>query len=200
MRMETGNMTALDKIVSQIIEDSEREAESIIGEAKADAGAILENAEREAGETSARAGESAKREEKALLERYESSSQLSARNSMLSFKQALLTELLADAKAALLELPEEEYFAALLNLYSRFGTGQDGELRLNRRDLSRMPKDFLWRLRRLGGEVKISREPCDIDGGFLLSSGGIDLNCSFSALFEAKENELRDLGAKYLFE
>lgn len=43
-----------------------------------------------------------------------------------------------------------------------------------------------------GAALKISRQTRKIDGGFVLVYGGIEENCSFEALFDAKHDELQD--------
>ena len=138
---------------------------------------------------------------RSLSARAASSAELDRRNAMLRFKQELIGQAVADADAALNNAPPEAYFAALAALYRRYAQKGDAVLRLNARDLARLPEGFLETLQEANpeGNVTLGEEPADIDGGFLLSFGGVDVNCSFSALIEAGESTLRDLCAKRLF-
>ena len=43
-------------------------------------------------------------------------------------------------------------------------------------------------------------EPCAIDGGFVLIYGGMEENCSFSALFDANREDFLDAAKAVLFE
>ena len=45
----------------------------------------------------------------------------------------------------------------------------------------------------------VSKEPKDMDGGFVLVYGGIDENCMISAMFHTKQDELSDVVQKILF-
>ena len=44
-----------------------------------------------------------------------------------------------------------------------------------------------------------SKTPCDLPDGFLLVYGGIDVNCTFDALFEAEADALQDIAGGLLF-
>ena len=48
--------------------------------------------------------------------------------------------------------------------------------------------------------LKISREAREIEGGFVLSYGGIEENCSFDALFASAGEQLQDVVQKILFQ
>ena len=50
-----------------------------------------------------------------------------------------------------------------------------------------------------GGALTVSQETCDIDGGFLLVYGGIEENCSFTAMFAAEKENLQDKVHTLLF-
>ena len=45
----------------------------------------------------------------------------------------------------------------------------------------------------------VSKTPCDLPDGFLLVYGGIDVNCTFDALFEAEADALQDIAGGRLF-
>lgn len=49
------------------------------------------------------------------------------------------------------------------------------------------------------GKLTVSRETRDIDGGFVLSYGGIEENCSIEALFYAARERLQDRVQELLF-
>ena len=50
-----------------------------------------------------------------------------------------------------------------------------------------------------GGSVQLSKQPADIEDGFILSYGLISENCSFRAMMEAEKEDIRDTAARILF-
>ena len=50
-----------------------------------------------------------------------------------------------------------------------------------------------------GGSLAVSREAQAIDGGFVLVYGGMEENCSFSALFDANREDFLDAARAVLF-
>ena len=45
----------------------------------------------------------------------------------------------------------------------------------------------------------VSKEPKDMDGGFVLVYGGIEENCTIRAMFHTNQDELSDVVQKVLF-
>ena len=120
---------------------------------------------------------------------------------MISLNQSLIGEAIEGTRASLEEAPDKEYFDTLLQLYKRFAQKGQGELRLNQKDLKRLPGDFLARLKQAVPEadMHISPAPADIESGFLLVYGGMDINCTFRAVFEDAADALRDAAGRLLF-
>ena len=50
-----------------------------------------------------------------------------------------------------------------------------------------------------GGRLTVSGQAAAIDGGFILSYGGIEENCSFEALFDSAKETLQDKVQELLF-
>ena len=50
-----------------------------------------------------------------------------------------------------------------------------------------------------GAALTVSSETRDIDGGFVLTYGGIEENCSFDALFDSAHEMLQDKVQEILF-
>ena len=72
-----------------------------------------------------------------------------------------------------------------------------GVLLLNKKDLDRIPSDFGEKVNQVatkkGGMIDISQDTVDIDGGFILKYGNIEINSSFEALFDENKEELTDI-------
>ena len=99
-------------------------------------------------------------------------------------------------------MPDEEFFAALRTLAVRYAQPGQGTLYFGSRDLARVPQGYEAALNAALGEGKsvcISPESRPIANGFVLAYGGIEENCSLSALFAADRDAMQDLAGSILF-
>lgn len=194
-------MTGLESIINQITSDARQEAEGVLAEARGKAEKAAAEAREEAQRQAKAVLQKGEQDAQDIRERAASAAQLESRNRMLSFKQELIRGAIESARAGLEGAPDKEYFGTLLQLYTRFAQKGQGEMRLNARDLKRLPDDFLARMKKAVPEadMHISPTPCDIESGFLLVYGGMDINCTFQAVFEDAYDELRDAAGRMLF-
>ena len=125
------------------------------------------------------------------------------KQAFLSSKQSMISACIAKAKDLILGQDDASYFAMIAKLLGEKLQAKDGILYLSGKDKSRLPEGFLQKITSeaaaKGGTLKVSDEAVDIDGGFVLAYGGIDENCSVSALFEEHAEELSDIVGKMLF-
>ncbi|MEG1427052.1 MAG: V-type ATP synthase subunit E family protein [Oscillospiraceae bacterium] len=191
-------MTGLDSIVAEIRQAAEAAAKNETAEAEKQAKTLLDEA-RKTGEKNVAAilkdGELRKAD---ILDRARSAAQLETRKKQLFSKQELITKTIAAAKEKLLHTDDTAYFEILLKLAAKYATEEPGEMCLGTRDLQRLPKDFAERAAKIGA-ITVSEKPCEIKNGFLLIYGGIDVNCTFDALFASAADELQDEVATILF-
>ncbi len=194
-------MTGLETILSQIETDARQEADECLAKAKTEAGGFLRDAQEEAARKTQAILHDGEQKAQSIRDKAESAAQLERRNGMLAFKQQLIREAVDSTRASLENAPDQEYFSMLSQLAARFSRKGKAEMRLNRRDLDRLPPAFEDALKKAApqAEITISSSPCDIGGGFLLVYDGIDINCTFQAIFEDAEAELRDAVGKILF-
>ena len=194
-------MTGLESIINQIAGDGQKEASEILAEARTKAGEIAEDAKARGAEKVRAVLKDGERRAQDIRDRAQSAAELEQRNQMLVFKQELIREAVDAAKTSLENAPDEEYFSTLLTLYKRFAQEGRGEMYLNKKDIDRLPDDFLARMRNAvpEAEVTISPKPQKIESGFLLVYGGVDINCTFRAIFEDASDQLRDAAGKLLF-
>lgn len=194
-------MTGLETIISQIGGDAQREAEEQLTAARAKADEIIAAAKDEAARKAQAVIRDGEKRAQDIRERAESAAQLDRRNKMLAFKQQLIREAIEATRVSLENAGDEEYFGVLLKLVARFAREGKAEMRLNERDLKRLPAGFAQELKAAApsAEITVSQAPCDIESGFLLIYGGIDINCTFRAIFEDADDELRDAAGRILF-
>lgn len=196
-------MTGTEKILKHISEQAQAEAGRILEEAREKAAAIGAAAEKEAAALREAGELKAQTFSREAKERLAASLASQSRRASLAVKGELVQEALNRAYERLLALPEEDYFAFLYQqLEKQVGSGS-GILQLNQRDLDRLPWDFMRQTQAIaekkGGSLTLSPEAADIDGGFLLSYGGILENGSLAAIFEARADELKDAVCAVLF-
>ena len=194
-------MTGLESIINQIAGDGQREADEILAEAKKQADAVAEDYKAQGAEKVRAVLKDGERKAQDIRDRAQSAAELEQRNQMLVFKQELIGQAVSAARAALEDAPDNEYFDTLLALYKRFAREGKGEMHLNQKDLDRLPDDFLKQMHQAvpGAQVVISPRAYPVESGFLLDYGGVDINCTFRAIFEDAYEELRDAAGKLLF-
>lgn len=193
-------MTGLEKILAQIGNDAKSSADEMIKDAQAKADKIIEDANAEAAKQAQRLLKQGEGKSADIRQRAASSAHFEKRNKLLAFKQSYIDKCIADVRASLESAPDTEYFENLLSLVSLYAKKENGVMYLNERDLARMPAGFAAKVTAAAGHsITVSDTPRPIDNGFLLIYEGIDINCSFRAIFEDKEDTLRDIAGQILF-
>ena len=92
----------------------------------------------------------------------------------------------------------EDYFE-LIYTFAKKLNGMSGVVLLNKKDMNRLPKDFLARLEKCGVKAELSKTPCDIESGFILKCGDIEENMDFSAILSEKRDAIEDFINQELF-
>ena len=189
-------MTGLDKIIQDIMSESDSAVNALLEKARAQAEEIRSKAKQDAAEQCAAIAKHAQEEVAMLHERAKSAAALQTRKAVLSAKQQLISEIIEKAKQSLYALPDDKYFQLILKMAAKYAPPRTGEILFSPADKKRLPADFEKSLndavKKNGASLKVSAQTRNIDGGFVLSYGGIEENCSFSALFDARRDELQD--------
>lgn len=195
-------MTGLETILQQIADDAKAETEELLQTAKAEQEKLLTEAKAKAKETEQAAIALGEEQAKQIRERAESAAQMQRRNAVLACKQELISETIEQTKHALATAPDEQYFSVLVKLAGKFAAEGKAELRLNQKDLNRLPADFAEQLKVAApqAEITVSDKPIDIKDGFLLVYGGIDINCTLDAVFDGAQAELSDAVSRILWQ
>ncbi|MBR0163118.1 MAG: hypothetical protein IJQ12_00390 [Lachnospiraceae bacterium] len=197
-------MAGLEKIIGEISLSSDTLVKELLDKAGAEAAEIKQKAEKEAEESVARIRRESETRLSDSKARAQSAAALARRQLLLQEKQNLIGEVMEKAKKKFLEMPDAQYFDAVIKLVQKNALAQDGEIVFNERDKKRLPANFAQSLAKAaekkGGKLKVSDKSTPIDGGFILSYGGVDQNCSVSALFEEGAETLQDKIQTLLFE
>ena len=189
-------MTGLDKIVEQILEQAEQVASEFKAEGQEEAAKITAKAHEDGKEQAQEILEKSEIEYKDIIARGESAAALHIRKENLKAKQEIISTMLGSAKKSILELPEKEYCSLILKMIEKNSTKDNGQIAFNQNDLKKITniqKEFSKY------NLTLSKTSVDIDGGFILIYGDIEVNCSISALFDGAEEKLQDKVQSILF-
>ena len=194
-----------EKIIARILEDARLKAENNIKEAEKQASDIINAAKEEAEKKRTVIIENALKNADEMEKRAISVAELEARKIKLKAKQEIITSVFEKAITALNSLPAETYAKILCNMIISSVAKGNEEVVLSIRDKERLGKEFIDDINRklaekgLKGDLRLSEQTANINGGFILKSGDIEMNNSFDALIKMKRNELEPEIIKILF-
>lgn len=197
-------MSGTEKILQHIAEQAGQEVQEILNKAQTEAKRL------EAQAQAARQEEmdAVRQQGEAILAEARERAQVAAvtykRRTLLAARGGLVKEALDKAWESILAMPDTEYFDFLYTQLDKQNLAREGVLLLNAKDLARRPADFEKKIgaaaEKQKGKLSLSEKAAEIEGGFILSYGGIEENCSLEALFESEADVLKDAVRAVLFE
>ncbi|NLB72737.1 MAG: hypothetical protein GX795_01725 [Firmicutes bacterium] len=187
-------MEALEKMKDTILQEAQLRADEIIETAKCDAETILREARAEAARK--RDEELAKAREKARenARRISTLADLDARRQLLTAKEELIEEAFSCAKRRLASLEPEVYRNHLKQSLFEAAGDTGGDVIMSERDRSAIGEEIVAEVNAelakasRKGRVRLGDTSGDFIGGFVLSSGRVEVNCTFDAIL-AREYE-----------
>lgn len=186
-------MAGLDKIIEQITQDSALKCEGILKEATAQANDLKAEAAAASKKETDGILAAAAKQAKAIVDMAESGSQMEQKNALLGAKVDIIDKAIAFSKEKLTGSDENTYFDTLAKLVKAYAQDAEGTMYLSQKDLSRLPAGFAEKVSTAtGGKLKVSNEAKDIDSGFILAYGDIEINCSFDALINEQLDTIKD--------
>ena len=192
-------MSSVEKILSSIRADSERNIMEIKEKSKADCDKIISKGQAAAYEIRQKA-ELKKAEQTARLTKSgKSRIDLEKRNIILKAKRTEIDKAVDAVLDYMKNLPEKEYFGLIYKLAATLGK-KSGVVFLCKKDLSRVPRDFEAKLAECGITATLSSSPDNsIDSGFILKNGDIEDNMCFGSVIAEKREAVEDLINRELF-
>jgi V/A-type H+-transporting ATPase subunit E len=194
-------MTGLEKILSQIENEQDNRCRELTSEAQKKAQSIVDEANRQAQEIAKNKAEEMEAKLEIAKQAAESAAELAKSRILLETKLRLIDETLERSLEVIKALPKKEYFEILKELVLKNAQKGEGVLRLSQADVNRLPSNFVDSINnafKRGYKIKLG-DTADIDSGFILVYGDIDVNCSFEAIAASKRDELRDTLNSLLF-
>ncbi len=196
---------ALENILQRIREDSGKEKEKIEAKARQDRDKVLRAAEKEIQGLRGRRAEETAREAEDEKKRRLSAARLELKKQLLILKHEILNGVFEEAFGRIRNFSDEEYTRLFETLLLAHAPAGEGRIHIGAGDRKRISPEFI---RRMNGALKDSGTPCNyeldsadagIEGGFILETGNMTVDCSFEALFAAAKQDLQKEAGKILF-
>lgn len=216
-------MNSSEKITGRIIAVAQSEADEILLAAQKEADAINKEYKKKAAEIAANAESEVSADTEIIRSRTVASAQKIKRNLLLEAKNAKIDEAFEKARQKLLGLPDGDYEKMLSIMLVSTVKKQieseklsleqdtDGEITvcesysviLSGADKKRVSADMIKDASVLalasGKTLSLSDENADIDGGFILRCGDIEINCSIGLIISQMRDTLEGDVYRILF-
>ena len=195
-------MAGLDKILESIKAESDKAVAQRLDEAKSRAEAVKKEAEDSVKDECRDIEERGRKSAEDTVSRAESAAALLKRKAVLAEKQTVIAEVFDEAEQKLISLPDAQYIDTITKIAVKNALNEEGTIIFSASDKKRLPSGFEADLnsRLKGGKLKVSDDTIDAAGGFILSYGGVEQNCTFKALIDAEREKLTDKVSKVLFD
>lgn len=194
-------MKGTEKIIAHIQADAKAQADAILAQAEQQCAEIKADFDKQAAD---RYSERIRSGVKACQDEVDSRvriDQMEARKGTLAVKQEMVALAFDKALEQLCNLPEEQYVAFLAALAARASVSRDEEIILNARDRAAVGEKVVSAANtRLGsGKLTLANETRDFAGGLILRRGNVEANCTAELLVELQRGELSAEIAGLLF-
>lgn len=190
-------MTSSEKILAGIAGEAKTEAEKITAEAEKQAAEITAAAKAEAETDAGKIRADAEKKAELIINSGKSSAELLKRDTALNCRRGLIEKALNFVADTVNAYGDKDYFDFLLTLIKKEKLNGKGEVYLSIKDKARDIAAFKSELSAL--DLTLSDTFADINGGFILKYGDIQINGELSALIHEKRDVLTDELNKALF-
>ena len=189
---------ALADIVRRIERDTEAEVAAIVAAAQESADRLIESAKRNAEKASKSLVDRARIEAEEEASLRIAGARLRGRDRLLAEKRVLVDRVFVRARAALLDLPDEEYARLLAQDIASAARGGE-DVMLGAEDAERLQSHLPGALESLGCDAKVVEEPASLSRGALLLGDRMQVEVSVDSLMAARREEYEALVADRLF-
>lgn len=195
-------MNGIEKITERIAAQNDTDIKALMNRAEAQAKAVYEGYVAAADDDYKATVKKVEKDARERVERLGSVAQLEARKLQLAAKQEMLEKAFELAYQKLLSLPEDRYAELLTRLAVGASTTGSEALIFSQTDRSRYGKRVVIAANeQLGkegrtGNLTLSEESRDFQGGLYVQDGNVETNCTFRALIRLqRQNTAKDVAA-----
>ena len=190
-------MSGLDKILEHITQEADAQVSSILDTAKEAARKLLASEKEDADNMAAAIKKQSEHDVAMTVKRLQSAAQLSEKRIILQAKQGQIDSIFQSALERLEKLGDKEYSEVIGQMIDRYASDKKGQIMFREGDVKRLSPDVLETISK--HNLTVSEKNADICGGFVLSYGDIEENCSFDVLIDSSREELQDRIGQLLF-
>ena len=190
-------MTSSEKILAGIAEESKAQADKINSDAEKQAADIIAAAREEAESEAEKIKAEAEKKAELIINSGKSSAELLKRDTALKCRRGLIEKAIITVADTVNAYSDKDYFDFLVTLIKQEKLNGKGEVYLSVKDKARDIAAFKSELSAL--DLTLSDTFADINGGFILKYGDIQINGELSALIHEKRDVLTDELNKALF-
>ncbi len=194
-------MNGIERITARLDADTQAEIDRIRERAKAEAEKVAQGYRTQTESETAELRERSRRAAAEREERLVSAAQMEARKTALAARQEMVDKAYDLALEKLCSLPEEQYIQTVAALLVQAAPDGKGEVIFSKEQRERVGTAAVALANsRLGdGTLTVSAQTRPLKGGFILSNGRVEVNCSFDTLVRLQRAETAGEVAKRLF-
>ena len=194
-------MKGIENITRRIDQDAQAEIDAVLDKARSDAAEVTARYQAQA---DAQRRELTAKNEKAAAEREErliSAARMEARKVALAARQEMVDKAYDLALEKLCAMPEKTYVETVAKLLAQAAPDGQGEVILNPQVSGSMGPAIVERANALigGGKLTLSKTMREIQGGFILKCGNVEVNGTFETLVRLQRTQNAGAVAKQLF-
>ena len=199
-------MKGTEKIIAHIENDAKAQAQAIIDEANRKAEEVRSAGEKAAQEAYDKLIREGKAECEAMLNRKIRMAEMEAKKEVLGAKQERVVETFAKSVSLICELPREEYAELFAKMAAKVSVSGTEEMYFCKNDKDECGQRIADRANELlaeqgkVGKLTVAEGAVNICGGFVLIENGIELNCSAEMLVDRCHKTMVAEVANELFE
>ena len=199
-------MKGTEKIIAHIENDAKAQAQAIIDEANRKAEEVRSAGEKAAQEAYDKLIREGKAECEAMLNRKIRMAEMEAKKEVLGAKQERVVETFAKAVSLICALPREEYAELFAKMAAKVSVSGTEEMYFCKNDKDECGQRIADRANELlaeqgkVGKLTVAEGAVNICGGFVLIENGIELNCSAEMLVDRCHKSMVAEVANELFE
>ena len=193
-----------EQVVEKILSEARSQAESILAEARSKIEKRRSELQSEMDAFAKETEEKARAAAEDKQARMMAAARMDLQKKKLAAKVELLEALFDQARGRINGLPDDPYFDLMSRLMIQAVQTGDEEVVVGR-DEKRIDQSFIKQVnKRLGpgfkGNLRLAGEKADIQGGFILRRGKVQINCSTEVLIDQVREEIESELVKELFE
>lgn len=198
-------MNGLDRIGDKIIEEANLEAAKIIEEAEKKALEIKNQAVAKAEAERSKIDSQYREKQDELKRRLLSNANLDMRKRVLDTKQRMIDRAFDECLNKVSGMPVEDYRSLIKDMLLQSVVTGDEEVIFSKQDDERLDSYIITevndQLKAMGkkGALLLSQEKGEFKAGFILRSGGMEINSTFESLLRMIRQEIEPQVAEILF-